>query len=75
MSTIITWQPILHGHVIRGWEAQAPNGKAARMLLEQQMRDAGYYSLLREWQRATQGIGVVAPKEGTPDGVVPGGLP
>jgi hypothetical protein len=46
--SIITWQPVLRGLVIRSWEVDAANGDAARMMIEAMMLDERAFSLMRE---------------------------
>ena len=64
----ITYQALLHGRVIRGFDVLATNAGSARLLIEQRMRDERRFGLLRKWIANKE---YVAPVTDEP---VPGGL-
>ena len=66
----ITYQALLHGRVIRGFDVLATNAGSARLLIEQRMRDERRFGLLRKWIADRELVQPVV-SDGT---IVPGGL-
>ena len=66
--TPITYQPLLHGRVIHGFDVLATNAGSARLMIEERMRYEKCFGLLREWIASKEYVQPVS------DEPVPGGF-